>query len=80
DGPLDYPADGGDDDDDDSSDDDEEEEASEEKEHLALADSVVAPIVNPVPSSEETKPYEIDESATTPPPPADHTTPLGARI
>ncbi|GJW27039.1 putative reverse transcriptase domain-containing protein [Tanacetum coccineum] len=52
DGPVDYPADGGDDDDDDSSDDDkEEEEASEEEEakeeeeeHLALADSVAAPV------------------------------------
>ncbi|GKF82773.1 hypothetical protein Tco_0244429, partial [Tanacetum coccineum] len=47
-------ADGGDDDDDDSSDNDEEEEASEEEEHLALADFVVAPVVDHVPSSEET--------------------------
>ncbi|GKB96513.1 hypothetical protein Tco_0982650 [Tanacetum coccineum] len=57
DGPVDYPADGGDGDDDDSFDDDEaEEEASEEEEdeHLALADSVVAPIVDHVPSAEET--------------------------
>ncbi|GKA11020.1 hypothetical protein Tco_0690453 [Tanacetum coccineum] len=74
DGPLDYPADGGDGDDDDSSnDDDEEEEDSEEEEaeeeeeeHLASADSVVAPIVDHVPSSEETKPFETDESAPTP--------------
>ncbi|GJW86553.1 hypothetical protein Tco_0161893 [Tanacetum coccineum] len=54
---IDYPADGGDGDDDDSFDDDEaEEEASEEEEdeHLALADSVVAPIVDHVPSAEET--------------------------
>ncbi|GKE51170.1 hypothetical protein Tco_1486326, partial [Tanacetum coccineum] len=58
-GPVDYPADGGDDDDDDSSDDDEEEEEvfkeeeaeEEEEEHLALADSVVAPVVDHVPSS-----------------------------
>ncbi|GKB21517.1 reverse transcriptase domain-containing protein [Tanacetum coccineum] len=77
DGPVDYPADGGDGDDDDSSDDDEEEEASEEEEdeHLALADSVVAPVVDHVPSSEETEPFETDESAATPPsPPACHTT------
>nr|GEW99675.1 putative reverse transcriptase domain-containing protein [Tanacetum cinerariifolium] len=70
DGPVDYPANVGDDnDDDDSSDDDKEEEASEVEEHLALADSVVAPVVDPVPSFEETEPFETDESATTPPPP-----------
>ncbi|GKD26768.1 hypothetical protein Tco_1232982, partial [Tanacetum coccineum] len=78
DGPVDYPADGGDGDDDDSFDDDEEEdeaskeeEASEEEEeeHLAPADSVVAPVVDHVPSSEETKPFETDESAATPPSP-----------
>ncbi|GKD72791.1 hypothetical protein Tco_1331073 [Tanacetum coccineum] len=71
---VDYPADGGDDDDDDDSSDDdneEEEEASkEEKEHLALANSVVAHIVDHVPSSEETELFETDESAATPPPPA----------
>ncbi|GKD98881.1 putative reverse transcriptase domain-containing protein, partial [Tanacetum coccineum] len=74
DGPVDYLADGGDGDDDDSSDDDyEEEEASEEEEaeeedeeHLALADSVVAPVVDHVPSSEEIEPFETDESAPTP--------------
>ncbi|GJY87903.1 hypothetical protein Tco_0502531 [Tanacetum coccineum] len=77
DGPVDYPADGGDDDDDDdSSDDDEDKEASEEEEHLAPADSVIAPAVDPIPSSEETEPFETDESAATPPPPS----PLGARI
>ncbi|GKE53037.1 hypothetical protein Tco_1488193 [Tanacetum coccineum] len=73
DGLVDYPVEGGDSDDDDSSDDDEEEEeaseeeeAEEEEEHLALADSVVAPIVNHVPSSEETEPFETDKSAPTP--------------
>ncbi|GKG27426.1 hypothetical protein Tco_0403129, partial [Tanacetum coccineum] len=75
-GSVDYPADGGDGDDDDSSDDDEEEEeASEEEEaeeeekeeHLAPVDSVAAPVVDHVPSSEETKPFETDESAATPP-------------
>ncbi|GKD54791.1 hypothetical protein Tco_1288178 [Tanacetum coccineum] len=83
DGLVDYPTDGGDDDNDDSSDDDEEEEEAseedeaeeEEEEHLALADSVVAPVVDHVPSSEETEPFETDESAATPPsPPACHTT------
>ncbi|GJV31479.1 putative reverse transcriptase domain-containing protein [Tanacetum coccineum] len=78
DGLVDYSVDGGNGDDDNSSDDDkeEEEEASEEEEeHLALADSVVAPVVDHVPSSEETEPFETDESAATPPlPPACRTT------
>ncbi|GJS92831.1 hypothetical protein Tco_1243584 [Tanacetum coccineum] len=68
----------GDDDDDDSSNNDKEEEASEEEEeeeHLAPADSVVAPVVDHVPSSEEIEPFDTDESAATPPsPPAYHTT------
>ncbi|GJS24330.1 hypothetical protein Tco_0452962 [Tanacetum coccineum] len=86
DGPVDYPTDRGNDDDDDSSDDDEEEEeaskeeeASEEEEaeeeHLTLADSVVAPVVDHVPSSEETASFETDEASATPPsPPACRTT------
>ncbi|GKD46349.1 hypothetical protein Tco_1270994, partial [Tanacetum coccineum] len=81
DGPTDYSADGGDDDDDDESsgddvDDEDVEEASkedgdEEEEHLALADSnaVASLVVDPVPSVEETEPFETDESAATPPPP-----------
>nr|GFD15116.1 hypothetical protein [Tanacetum cinerariifolium] len=69
DGLVDYPADGGDDDD--SSDDNEE-----DKEHLALADSVDAPVVDPVPFSEEIEPFKTNESTTTPPPPTVyHTTP-----
>ncbi|GKG44550.1 hypothetical protein Tco_0485988, partial [Tanacetum coccineum] len=85
DGPVDYPADGGDDS---SDDDEEEEEASEEEEffeeeeaeekeeeHLALVDSVVAPVTDHVPPSEETDPFETDESgATLPSPPACRTT------
>ncbi|GJW79561.1 reverse transcriptase domain-containing protein [Tanacetum coccineum] len=68
--PVDYPADGGDGDDDDSSNNEEEED-----EHLALVDSVVAPVVDYVPSSEKTKLFETDESAATPPsPPAYRTT------
>ncbi|GJS01897.1 hypothetical protein Tco_0318405 [Tanacetum coccineum] len=67
-----------DDDDDDSSDDDDEEEeedSEEEEEHLALTDSIIAPTINYVPSSEETKPFETDESVATPQSsPTSHTT------
>ncbi|GJZ65396.1 hypothetical protein Tco_0622092 [Tanacetum coccineum] len=74
--PADYPADRGDDDDDESSDDDdydnEEQEASkdddEEEEHPAPIDSSVVPVDDPVPSVEDTKAFEIDESAHTPVP------------
>ncbi|GKB55042.1 hypothetical protein Tco_0905795 [Tanacetum coccineum] len=74
--PADYPADGGDngDDEDESSDDDEDEdvdiEGDEEEEHPAPADStaVALPAVDQAPSAEETKPFETDESAATPPP------------
>ncbi|GJW17816.1 hypothetical protein Tco_0025252 [Tanacetum coccineum] len=76
DGPADYPANRGDDDDDDSSrddseDEDEEEASKEEEEHLASADStaVASPVVDPIPSAEETEPFETNESAMTPPPP-----------
>ncbi|GKD08000.1 hypothetical protein Tco_1187685, partial [Tanacetum coccineum] len=75
--PVDYPAFGGDGDDDDSyDDDDEEEEASEEEEdkHLALADFVVAPVVDHVPSFKETEPLrlmkeEVKRLLALPPPP-----------
>ncbi|GKB62521.1 hypothetical protein Tco_0918707 [Tanacetum coccineum] len=69
DGPVDYPADGGDGDDDDEEEEEasEEEEAKEEEEeHLASTDSVVAPVVDHVPSLEETEPFKTDESAPTP--------------
>ncbi|GKD42354.1 hypothetical protein Tco_1266999 [Tanacetum coccineum] len=75
--PTDYPADGGDDgdDEDDSYDDDKDDdvdikEGEEEEEHPALADSTVValPAVNQAPSAEDTKPFETDQSATTPPP------------
>nr|GEW37102.1 hypothetical protein [Tanacetum cinerariifolium] len=70
DGLTDYPADGGDDDDDDSSGDDADDEDEEEDEHLASADSTyVSPAVDHVLSTEETEPFETDESTTTPPPP-----------
>nr|GFC34134.1 hypothetical protein [Tanacetum cinerariifolium] len=71
----DYPADGGDegDDEDESSDDDEDDDIDIEgdvDEYLALADSaaVALPAIDHAPSAEETKPFETDESATTPPP------------
>ncbi|GJU30190.1 hypothetical protein Tco_1173779 [Tanacetum coccineum] len=77
---TDYPADGGDDEDDkdESSDDDEDdnddveedEDDEEKKEHLAPTDStaIAFSVVDHAPSAEETKPFETDESATTPPP------------
>ncbi|GKC50629.1 hypothetical protein Tco_1073374, partial [Tanacetum coccineum] len=67
DGLVDYLADGGDDDDDDDSSDDDEED---EEEHLALSDSIVAPVVDHVPSFEEIAPMpfpleaEVDRSLT----------------
>ncbi|GKE99560.1 hypothetical protein Tco_0022911, partial [Tanacetum coccineum] len=75
--PVDYPADGGDDgdDEDESSDDDEDDDVEikgdeEEEEHPTPADStaIALPSVDHAPSTEETEPFEIDESATTPPP------------
>nr|GFC57751.1 hypothetical protein [Tanacetum cinerariifolium] len=77
---VDYLADEGDDDDneEESSEDDEDEEDDkmdveadeEEEEHPAPSDSVVvAPTAaDQAPSAEETKPFETDESAATPPP------------
>ncbi|GKA38064.1 putative reverse transcriptase domain-containing protein [Tanacetum coccineum] len=43
----------------------------EEEEHLAPADStaIASPAVDPVPSAEETEPFETNKSAATPPPP-----------
>ncbi|GKB68687.1 hypothetical protein Tco_0930099, partial [Tanacetum coccineum] len=75
---ADYPADGGDDADDESSDDDDDDEEEEEEkqeafkddekeeeEHPALADSFVVPVNDHVPSVEDTKAFETDESAPT---------------
>ncbi|GJY59283.1 putative reverse transcriptase domain-containing protein [Tanacetum coccineum] len=71
-----YPADGGDGDDEPSDDDttdeepfEDEEDDEEEEEHLALADSPVIPVVDPVPSAGDTEAFETDESAPTPRPP-----------
>ncbi|GJV44944.1 hypothetical protein Tco_1429480 [Tanacetum coccineum] len=76
--PVDYPADGGDDGDDEegSSEDDEDDDMDieaddqeEEEEHPTPADSVVValPATDKAPSTEETEPFETDESAATPP-------------
>ncbi|GJT28763.1 hypothetical protein Tco_0909038 [Tanacetum coccineum] len=74
--PADYPADGGDDgdDEDESSDDDKDDdvdiEGDEEEEHPAPADSTAVALsaIDHAPSAEGTKPFETDESASTPPP------------
>nr|GFC99440.1 hypothetical protein [Tanacetum cinerariifolium] len=73
--PVDYPADGGDDGDDEegSSEDDEDDDIdieADEEEHPAPADSVVvaSTVADQAPSAGETKPFETDESAATPPP------------
>nr|GEY11618.1 reverse transcriptase domain-containing protein [Tanacetum cinerariifolium] len=74
---ADYPTDGGDegDDEDESSNDDEDDDIDiegdeEDDEYLAPADStyVALPTVDHAPSAEETKPFETDDSAATPPP------------
>nr|GEV12811.1 hypothetical protein [Tanacetum cinerariifolium] len=72
--PADYPADGGDegDDENESSDDDEDDDIDieEDDEYLDPADStaIALPAVDHAPFAEETEPFEIDESAATPPP------------
>ncbi|GKE95734.1 hypothetical protein Tco_1580589, partial [Tanacetum coccineum] len=69
------PTDEGDNNDNESFDDDdavrEDEEDEEEEEHLSPTDSIVvaSPAINHAPSAKETKPFETDESAATPPPP-----------
>ncbi|GJU36739.1 hypothetical protein Tco_1185093 [Tanacetum coccineum] len=82
-----YPANKGDNDeeeeessrDDDKEEEDEAFEEEEEEEHLALADSTTLPAIDPVPSAEDTKAFEINESASMPPPPRSPRTkaPLG---
>ncbi|GKB24620.1 hypothetical protein Tco_0864021 [Tanacetum coccineum] len=75
---VDYPADGGDDDDEPSYDDDDdtddedeepfqdEDDGDEEEEHLASTDSSAVPIIDPVPSTGDTKAFETDEFAPIP--------------
>ncbi|GJT32277.1 hypothetical protein Tco_0922696 [Tanacetum coccineum] len=76
--PANYPTDRGDEEEEESfgddADDEDDEEASEDKdkeeeEHLALADSTILPVVDHVPSAEDTEAFETDESAPTPPSP-----------
>ncbi|GKE37223.1 hypothetical protein Tco_1460628 [Tanacetum coccineum] len=86
---ADYPTDGGDDDDDDDDDnddddddddddtDDEDEEPfeeEEEEEHLASVDPFDVPVMDYVPSSEDTEALEADESVPTPPSPPSYRT------
>ncbi|GJS64436.1 hypothetical protein Tco_0679000 [Tanacetum coccineum] len=86
--PADYPADKGDDgddeessDDDDDVEEDEEDEDEEEEEHLAPVDpAVVAFLVDHDPSDEETKLFETDEFAATPPSPPHPTYHVTARM
>ncbi|GKA08367.1 hypothetical protein Tco_0687698, partial [Tanacetum coccineum] len=67
--PADYLVDGGDDKEeeeskDDGDDEDEEEyskDKDEEEEHLALTNSTTLPVVDPVPSAEDTEAFETDE-------------------
>ncbi|GJV44625.1 putative reverse transcriptase domain-containing protein [Tanacetum coccineum] len=61
--------------DDDTGDEDEEPfEEEEEEEHLALANSPAVPIIDPVPSADDTEAFETDEDAPTPvPSPRRHT-------
>ncbi|GKA35062.1 hypothetical protein Tco_0721553, partial [Tanacetum coccineum] len=68
--PAEYPGDGGDDDDDVDDDDDNDDDDDEEEEvveHLASADSTTLPTIDFVPSAEDTKAFETNESAPTPP-------------
>ncbi|GKE61299.1 hypothetical protein Tco_1511666, partial [Tanacetum coccineum] len=76
--PTDYPTNRDDDDEEEKGpsgdeaddDEDEDEDDEEEEEHLAPADStsVAFSAVDHVPSTEETEPFETDESVATPPP------------
>nr|GEX25319.1 hypothetical protein [Tanacetum cinerariifolium] len=75
---ADYLADGGNGDDEPSDDDndatdeedeepfEDEEDDEEEEEHLALADSSVVPIVDPIPSAGDTEAFKTNESVPTP--------------
>ncbi|GJS19343.1 hypothetical protein Tco_0447975 [Tanacetum coccineum] len=55
-----------DEDNDDTDDEDEEPTKDEEEEHLALTDSSMVPVVDPIPSAGDTEAFETDESAPTP--------------
>ncbi|GKD71981.1 hypothetical protein Tco_1326071, partial [Tanacetum coccineum] len=67
--PIDYAADADDDEDEDEVEESFEDDDEEEEDHLAHAVSIVVAslAVDPIPSTEETKPFETDESAAIPP-------------
>nr|GEX13734.1 hypothetical protein [Tanacetum cinerariifolium] len=74
-------ADGGDDDDDEEEEEaSEEEEDDEEEEYLALTDSFVVPINDPVLSAKDTEAFETDESAPIPPSPRHHRARIYVRL
>ncbi|GKD68054.1 hypothetical protein Tco_1322144 [Tanacetum coccineum] len=64
--PANYPIDEGDDEGEESSEDDDDDD--EEEEHLAPTNFTLH-VIDSVPLTEETEPFETDESAATPPPP-----------
>ncbi|GKB37097.1 hypothetical protein Tco_0882039 [Tanacetum coccineum] len=87
---ADYPADGGDDDDEPSDDDDDDDDTNdedkepfedkEEEDHLAPADSPTIPVIDLVPSAEDTGAFETDEAAHTHvPSPRRHTARMSVR-
>ncbi|GKB03580.1 hypothetical protein Tco_0831723 [Tanacetum coccineum] len=92
--PADYLTDGGneeeeeesfgddadDEDEEEASEDEDEEEDEEEDEHLAPADSFVVLAIDHVPSTEDTKAFETDESAPTPPSPRPRRASISIRL
>ncbi|GKE98729.1 hypothetical protein Tco_0022080 [Tanacetum coccineum] len=64
-GDDDYEPSDDDDDDDDDTDDEDEEPFEKEEEHLASADSPIAPVIDHVPSAEDTEAFKTDEAAPT---------------
>ncbi|GKD36922.1 hypothetical protein Tco_1257129, partial [Tanacetum coccineum] len=76
--PADYHADGEDDDDKEEGEEAFEEEEEEKEEHLAIAESTTLHAIDLVPSAKDTKAFETDESAPTPPSPPTHNIPTYA--
>ncbi|GKD69172.1 hypothetical protein Tco_1323262 [Tanacetum coccineum] len=78
--PAEYPANGGDNNNDDDDEEHDDEDDDEEEEHLALANSFTVPVVDPVPLAEDTKVFETNESAPTPPSPRPHRARISVRL
>ncbi|GJS65068.1 hypothetical protein Tco_0679632 [Tanacetum coccineum] len=57
-----------------------EDNDKEEEEHLALANSFVVPVVDPVPLAEDTEAFKTDESAPTPPSPRPRKARISVRL